>query len=277
MIRPKVWLSVLLAFNLAACQTANVAGTDLPVFTYRPSGCNLRVVLLVFHGESRQASYTRDSAESLADRVCGFVVAPEFNEWRFPVGLYQFGGVAGEPPGHRTIDLVPPLVAWARHAAGAPGLPFVLLGHSAGGQFLSRVAAFVPTGAAGIIIANPSTWVLPSTTIAAPFGLGATESATDDALRAYLAQPVTVLLGTADRGFGELVEGPEAVAQGPDRYTRGINTFGMAEAVARSRGWQFGWTLAEVPGAGHHEAAMYSSPQAVAAVQRALSSVTGKP
>jgi hypothetical protein len=82
---------------------------------------------------------------------------------------------------------------------------------------------------------------------------------------------VTVLLGTADMGFGLLVNGPEAVAQGANRYTRGINTFRMAEAVAQSRGWQLGWTLAEVPEVGHSEGAMYSSPQAVAAVQRALS------
>jgi len=284
MIRPSVWLQFLLAFNLTACWMVNVAetdvnvgGTDLRVFTYRPSGCKPQVALLVFHGESRDASNKRGSAELLADRVCGFVVAPEFSQSQFPGRLYKFGGIGQEPPGHHTIDLTPPLVAWARQAAGAPDLPFVLLGHSSGGQILSRVAAFRPTGAAGIIIANPSTWVLPSTTIAAPFGLGATESAPDDALRAYLAQPVTVLLRTTDTGFAELAMGPEAMAQDPNRYTRGINTFRMAEAVARSHGWQFGWTLAEVPWVGHDAAAMYSSPQAVAAVQRALSSVAGKP
>jgi hypothetical protein len=53
----------------------------------------------------------------------------------------------------------------------------------------------VATGAAGIILANPSTWVLPSTTVEALYGFGGTEAATDAAVRAYLAQRVTVLLG----------------------------------------------------------------------------------
>ena len=258
MIARVVRLAMLLVCCLCACasvssadQFVDIAGTRLDLFTYRPPGCTSRVVLVVFHGQSRNAWTYRDSMRFLADRFCGFVVAPEFDQGRFPTDLYQYGGVVGETAGRRTIDLVPPVVAWARGALGAPGLPFVLLGHSAGGQFLSRVAAFGPNGAAGLVIANPSTWVLPSTTVAAPFGLAGTEAATDEGLRAYLARPITVLLGTADVGGGRsLVTRPEAMAQGPNRYTRGVNTFEMARSVAAGHGWAFGWTLGEVPGVG---------------------------
>jgi poly(3-hydroxybutyrate) depolymerase len=196
MIRPAIWLPTLLVLCLAGCadQSVNVAGTQLDLYTYRPPGCKPQVVLLVFHGQSRNAWSYRDATRFLTDRFCGFVVAPEFDAVRFPPReLYEFGRVTKEAPGHRTIDLVPPLVAWVRNAVDAPSLPFVLLGHSSGGQIVSRVAAFLSTGAAGIIVANPSTWVLPGTTIAAPYGLGGTKAATDDALRAYLARPVTVL------------------------------------------------------------------------------------
>ncbi len=249
----------------------DVAGTELDLFTYRPPGCKPQVVLLVFDGQNRHAWSARDQAKFLADRFCGFVVAPEFDEMRFPHGaLYEFGGVVTQAPGHRTIDLVTPLLAWARQAAGAPELPLVLLGHSSGGQIVSRVAAFSSPGAVGIIVANPSTWVLPSTTVAAPYGLYGTEAATDEALRAYLARPVTVLLGTHDVGSYELATGPFAMAQGPNRYERGLRTFQMAQDVARSHGWPFRWTLAEVEGVGHSARAMYRSRQAVAAVQRAL-------
>ncbi len=251
-----------------------LAGTEIDLFTYRPAGCKPQVVLLVFDGQDRHAWSARSQTKFLADRFCGFVVAPEFDEGRFPYYLYQYGGVTAQAPGHRTIDLVPPLVGWARRVVGAPDLPLVVLGHSAGGQIVSRVAAFISTGAAGIIVANPSTWVLPSLTVDAPFGLHGTEAATDDALRAYLGRPITVLLGTHDVGSADLTTGSEARAQGPNRYERGLRTFQMAQDVARSHGWPFGWTLGEVPGVGHSARAMYSSAQAAAAVQRALAAAS---
>src|SRR5580700_5692781 len=144
MIRPAIWLPTLLVLCLAGCadQSVNVAGTQLDLYTYRPPGCKPQVVLLVFHGQSRNAWSYRDATRFLTDRFCGFVVAPEFDAVRFPPReLYEFGRVTKEAPGHRTIDLVPPLVAWVRNAVDAPSLPFVLLGHSSGGQIASRVAA----------------------------------------------------------------------------------------------------------------------------------------
>jgi pimeloyl-ACP methyl ester carboxylesterase len=249
-------------------QVTTVGGVELTVFTHRPAGCRPRLLLLVFHGTGRNAAAYRDHAARMADQVCAIVVAPEFDRIRFPRALYQYGGTAREAAGMRTIDLVPPLAAWARQAAGQPDLPFVLIGHSAGAQFLGRVAAFVATGAAGIILANPSTWVLPSTTVEAPYGFGGTEAATDAAVRAYLAQPVTVLLGTADTGTRELATSPAAMAQGLNRHARGLNAFHMAQQVADSHGWRFGWTLSEVPGVGHDATAMFISRQALEAIRR---------
>ncbi|HEY6431519.1 MAG TPA: hypothetical protein VIZ17_06010 [Acetobacteraceae bacterium] len=249
---------------------ASIAGTNLRAFTYRPVRCAPRLLLLVFHGTGRRAAAYRDHAKQLADRACAIVVAPEFDRERFPRALYQYGGTAKEEPGRRTIDLVPPLAAWARAAAGEGALPFVLLGHSAGAQFLDRVAAFVRTGAAGIIIANPSTWVLPSTSIAAPYGFGGTALDTDDAVRAYLAEPVTVLLGTEDTGTKDLAMSPSAMAQGPNRHARGVHVVRMAQDVASSHGWRLGWRLAEVPGVGHDATAMFGSAQALEAVRRAV-------
>ena len=266
--------AVLLA-SLATCagpapghQVATVGGVALPVYTYRPP-CAPRLVLLVFHGTQRNAGPYRDHAKGLADATCAFVAAPEFDQARFPRDAYQYGGTRGGGKG-RTIDLVPALIGWARGQAGAPDLPVVLLGHSAGAQFLGRVAAFVPTGAAGIIIANPSTWVLPSTDTAAPYGFGGTDQQTDTAVRAYLARPITVLLGTADTGSHELATSPGAMAQGPNRHERGLNTFHLAQEVARTNGWPLAWRLSEVPGVGHDATAMFDSKQALEAVRRAV-------
>jgi len=246
-------------------QSADLLGTRLNVFTYRPAERTPRLLLVVFHGLNRDAGPYRDHARSLADRLDAIVVAPEFDKARFSTDLYQRGGVARSgafvPPGDRPVDMIQPLIAWARAACGRADLPSALIGHSAGGQFLGRVAAFAKTDATRIVIANPSTWVLPSLDDAVPYGFGATP-APEQSLRAYLELPITALLGGDDTGTHNLSSEPEAVAQGPNRLQRGRNTFAKAEAVARNRGWRFGWTLTEVPGVGHDSSRMFDSSQA---------------
>jgi hypothetical protein len=152
-------------------------------------------------------------------------------------------------------------------------MPYVLLGHSAGGQFADRVAAFTTIDAARIVVANPSTWVMLSLTEAAPFGFGGISptAKAEEALRAYLARPLVVLLGDTDTGTHSLAANPEAMAQGPYRLARGRNAFRAAQAVALDRNWSFGWTLIEIPGVGHNVSAMFAAPQTTAALAQVAS------
>jgi hypothetical protein len=245
--------------------SATLLGMTMKVFTYRPPSCTPHLVLASFHGQGRDGAINRDATRPLADRLCAIVVSPEFDDVRFSNHKYQRGGVvlrgAFIPPGSRTIDMVAPLIAWARAAGGQANLPYALIGHSAGGQFLGRVAAYTAPDAVHIVIANPSTWVLPSTNEAAPYGFGKLPDP-EQALRTYLALPITVLLGTHDTGSHDLSIEPEALAQGANRLMRGRNTFAMAETVAREHGWTFGWHKAEVPGVGHSTTKMFKSSQA---------------
>ena len=91
------------------------------------------------------------------------------------------------------------LVDWVRRQEGRP-LAYSLIGHSAGGQFLDRLAAFVPTEARRIVVANPGSYVFPSLDIDAPYGLGKVYSGADGEaqLRRYLQQPLTIYLGEGD-------------------------------------------------------------------------------
>ena len=140
---------------------------------------------------------------------------------------------------------------------------------TAGGQFLSRVAAYVPNDATRIVVVNPSTWVRPSLEVPAPFGFGTVsdQAGGADALRRYLAEPITVLLGNEDVGSRDLAMGAEAEAQGGTRLERGQNVFREAEVAARKHGWTFNWRLILVPGVGHSAAGMFASDQALAALQ----------
>ena len=181
-------------------QVIDINGTPMVVFTYRPAGCSDPALLLVFHGIARNARTYRDDARALADRLCLLVVAPVFDKRAFPTWRYQRGGIVKDAVVQNARDwtgtLVLDLVAWARGQEGRP-LPYSLLGHSAGGQFLDRLAAFVPTEARGIVIGNAGSYVFASLAIVAPYGLGKVYSGTEGeaALRRYLEQPLTIYLG----------------------------------------------------------------------------------
>jgi pimeloyl-ACP methyl ester carboxylesterase len=250
-------------------ETATLGDTDLSVFTYRPSGCKPAGLLLVFHGLDRNASTYRDDAIPLADRFCLIVAAPLFDRERFPTWRYQRGGIEHDgnvrDSAQWTGWYVVKLAAWLRRQEAKPDMPYWVIGHSAGAQFLSRFAAFIPNQARRIVIANPSTWVLPSLADAPPYGFRGVPSA-ETLLQRYLAAPVTVLLGQEDTRSKNLVQNDEAEAQGATRFVRGESTFHQAEAVARQHGWPFNWRLLEVPGVGHNARSIFASPEAADAL-----------
>ena len=139
--------------------TLKVAAYDLDLFTYKPKTYTNGPLVVVFHGMLRNADTYRDNAIGLADRFGVVVVAPLFDLKRFPNEAYQSGGLfkKGElqPKEVWTWSLVPTLVDEVRKLEGQPKMPYYLIGHSAGGQFLCRLTGFVPTNAERIVAANP--------------------------------------------------------------------------------------------------------------------------
>ena len=252
-------------------QDVDLRGTRFTIFTYRPKPCPDPALLLVFHGVSRNADGYRDHARPIADRACMIVVAPLFDEKRFPGWRYQRGGVERkgvlQNPRNWTGHYVVALIDWVRRTEGRP-LDVYMIGHSAGGQFLSRLAAFLPTDAKRIVIANPSTHVLPSLKTNAPFGMGGLypEGEGQEKLQRYLATPVTIFLGKEDTGDKDRNDSPEARAQGETRFERGLNTFAAGQELSKSRGWRFDWRLVQLPGVGHSARKMFSSDEALMAL-----------
>ncbi|MGE0753243.1 MAG: alpha/beta hydrolase [Variibacter sp.] len=254
-----------------AQQRVALEDVALTVYTYRPQ-CAAPNLLLVFHGLNRTADRYRGYAEPLADRLCMLVVAPLFDAERFPSWAYQRGGIV-----HRRVvqdsrdwtgQLAVALIAWARRVERRP-MAVSMIGHSAGGQFLSRLAAFIPSDAQRIVIANPSTHVFPSLDIAAPFGMGRVyrRGEGEAQLRRYLATPVTIFLGEDDVGDKNRNDSEEAQDQGKTRYERGLNAFNAGRKAAQARGWAFNWRLVEAPNVGHSARQMFASPEALAALK----------
>jgi pimeloyl-ACP methyl ester carboxylesterase len=255
----------------AADQMMSLKSVQMRVFTYRPR-CSHPSLLIVLHGMGRNASGYRDAAIPLGEGLCMIVAAPEFDKQRFANWRYQHGGIvhAGriQPSENWTGDFVVELARQLSQAEGRP-MSYSLIGHSGGGQFLSRLAAFVPTSAQRIVLANPGTLVFPSLKVNAPYGMGGVypDRVADQTLQRYLAQPITIYIGQDDVLDDNLDTRPEAMRQGATRYARGINAFREGQSLARSSGWTFNWRLVQVSGVGHSARKMFAASQAMKALR----------
>ncbi|MPZ42347.1 MAG: hypothetical protein GEV05_02905 [Betaproteobacteria bacterium] len=250
------------------------AGTSIELSVYKPPSYRGEGMIVSLHGLGRNATGYRDHTRGLAERFGALLIVPYFDRERFPTWRYQRAGIvrrnaetgafSAQPPEQWTGEVLRAVIDAVRAHEGAPDLPYVLIGHSAGAQFLARMTAFAPLPAARIIIANPSSWVAPTLAEPFPYGFGRlpAEIGNERALERYLAQPVTVVLGTADTGSIDLSQTAGAKRQGVHRYARGTHVFQSAAAMAHDRGWRFGWQLVEIPNVGHSARAMYASPVA---------------
>ena len=132
--------------------------------------------MLVFHGTNRNAEEYRDWAKCIADRTGGIVATPLFSREDFPTDAYQMGGLMKkgklQPEADWTWSLVPKVADELRKKAGRPDMPYYLIGHSAGGQFLIRMAGFVKTDAVRIVASNPGSLLFPTEEMPVPYGFG---------------------------------------------------------------------------------------------------------
>jgi pimeloyl-ACP methyl ester carboxylesterase len=154
----------------------------------------------------------------------------------------------------------------AIHNREANHSPYYFLGHSAGAQFLMRLAALYPAEAVRIVAANPGSDLFPRRDWNYPFGFGKLPASLSDdtALQRYLSAPLTLYLGRADNdpNHPELDRSEDAEREGPYRLARGRNCFDYAQNLARERGWKFNWRKVEVAGISHDASKMFAAPQA---------------
>lgn len=247
------------------------AGASVTCYTYRPAAYAGGPLLVVFHGVVRNADAYREFAVPLAERFGLLLVVPRLDEATFPdVEWYQRGGLLAadgraNPPEQWMFNVVDAIVAGVRAREAQPALPYYLLGHSAGAQFLVRLAAYRPGEARRIVAGNAGSLLFPSTDHAFGYGLGGLppELRDETMLRRYFAAPLTLYLGTADITPRRRFDASEsAMKQGPHRYGRNLAGFALAEAMAKERGWPFNWRKVESPGIDHDAARMFAAPEA---------------
>lgn len=248
--------------------------TPMRVWTYRPSTAtpDSRIVV-VMHGQSRNADTYRDSWVGLADALDLIIVAPEFDQRCFPTSrAYNMGWMFGQDGKPRpreawSFTVVDRAFDAAVQRFGSHRTTFAMFGHSAGAQFVHRYMMFMPADRVErAVSANAGWYTLPVADQAFPWGLrGAGASQAD--LTAYLQKPLIILLGEADTDENQssLNRDPEVMPQGPHRFARGHNFFETGKAQAERLGVPFGWTLHTVPGVAHSGSRMAPAAAALLA------------
>lgn len=246
-------------------------GQPLRVWYSLPAACRTDApVLMVMHGVNRDADRYRDDWAEVAARQGAVLLCPEFSRADFPTdGQYNFGNVYAEAAEDGPLPAPQPEATWsysyldplfaavaARLKLSTPG--FLLYGHSAGSQFVHRLAFFKPTAKAlRIVSANAGWYMFPEPAIRFPYGLGGT--AIDAArVKQALALPVTILLGDQDTDpeHRNLRRTPAAKRQGRFRLERGQAFFAAARQQAELLKTPFHWQLVIAPGVGHDDKKM---------------------
>jgi pimeloyl-ACP methyl ester carboxylesterase len=138
---------------------------------------------------------------------------------------------------------------------GDPKRDHYLIGHSGGGQFLTRYVAMEPVTAKRVVSANAGTYPFPRLDWDWGYGFGKLprDLQNEDRLKKMVETPMTIYLGLADTiPKGEnFDDSPEANRQGKVRLERGRNFFEYCQKLAKEKAWKFNWTKVEVPNVGH--------------------------
>ncbi len=242
-------------------------GPALNVWTHLPSGAGPDTpVLVVMHGQGRNGSDYRDQWVAESERHGFLIVAPEFAQAEFPGSeSYNLGRRRDEDGQLRPVEqwsfsAIEPLFDMVVARLGLSARRYFLYGHSAGAQFVHRFLLFTQNARINAAVAANAGWyTLPDRSAPAPFGVG-DEPVGDADLRRWLAQPLTILLGTADTDTEQssLNRTPPAMLQGPHRLARGRNFFESGRQCAETLDCPIHWRLAYAPNIPHDNSLMAS-------------------
>ena len=227
------------------------ADRPVKVYTYRPRQCDSACpMIFVLHGVKRDASNYRGYWELAADRYGFIVVAPEFLAWP-KAAAYNLGDIASQPDREKwSFAVIEHLFDELR----AGQSDYRIFGHSAGGQFVQRMALFVPENRASVMIAaNPGWYTMPEwrkDNTPDPFPHSLVNARAGEAqLRQALARRFILMVGENDVEPDD--EGSSqtnaAKKQGDTSVERGENFFKAANAAAADVGVKLAWELVELP------------------------------
>jgi len=178
--------------------------------------------------------------------------------------MYDFGNMmdsAGRmlPEREWTLVAIEHLFDFVRERAGLASPTYDIIGHSSGGQFVHRLVLFVPDARFRRAIASsPGRYAVPLPSVAFPYGLGGT-AVDSAALARVFGRDVVILLGDRDTDEQTMADeqaidperAPDAMAQGQNRFARGLRFFATVTEQAKAVGVPLMWRLRLAHGIDH--------------------------
>ena len=234
----------------------------LDVYTYRPRRCTSKCpIVFVLPGVKRNAADYRGYWELKADKYEFLVVAVSFGPKYWPRAAgYNLGDVEGQPDREKwAYSAIEHLFDEVRDGHNG----YAIFGHSAGGQFVQRMALLRPDNRATVMVAaNPGWYLMPEwrsekARDSYPYSLVGSRSGERE-LKQALAGRFVLLAGERDDDPADenLNQTAGANRQGESRIDRAENFFLAATTAARDLGVKLAWELVEVPDTGHDGEAM---------------------
>ena len=264
-------------------------------------------LVVVVHGALRDSGRYLAHAQAAAGVVDAgtLIVAPQFladvdlGGHEVPAGAlywdvesWKGGGPAIGPKPVSSFSAMDSLLRQLTESRSLPGnrsLSVVIIGNSAGGQYVNRYAAvghapdtLVKDGIeVRFIVANPSTYLYfdKSRPVDVPgeedlnrwrYGFNQpppyVDRSPEECLKRYVERDVSIVLGAEDRDTAALLleVSPAAMAQGPNRHERGINYDRHVRTLARKKGLarrSKPHRLVELSGVGHDAGSVMAAPQ----------------
>ncbi len=235
---------------------AAVVDGAMNVWYCRPEQLSARTrVLFVMHGGTREtAGQVCRVVGPHVSRLDAVVVAPQFADEPYPDPAYAFAGMV-DAKGVPTVKpqwgatVIERLFDRIRSGLNLEADTYDIIGFSAGGQFVHRLVLSSPDARYRRAIAGtPGRYLFPSFDVRFPYGLADGPVQASDLAQAFGRDFILVLgdADTIDRAREE-----EAMAQGSNRFARGLRFFATATEEAARIGAPFRWRLHILHGVDH--------------------------
>lgn len=245
--------------------TSPNSGPLLKVWYYRPLFPARDIpIVFVMHGVKRDADYYRDIWKSAAERLGFLLLCPEFPADAYPRKAYQLGNLfdEGREPlleKEWTFRTIERLFDSVKEATGNTSARYSIYGHSAGGQFVHRLAMFMPEARYETAVAANTGWYTMPTFSGKRFPYGLRRSGlSEERLKRAFGRRLVILLGERDTDPDDphLRRSAGASRQGATRFERGIAFYATATKEAERLGVELRWELRTVLGAAHFDQQM---------------------
>jgi len=240
---------------------SSVTPYPIPVWIVIPNGYSVSSKLIVtMCGINRAASAIATYWVPFANTNKYIVLAPEFGTDNWSSDAYSRGNMFTGPDGTGTLN---PKTKWSFYIVeqiqremsslcGIQDTTYILWGHSAGGQFVHRLAFFIPDNRVSMYIAANSGWyTCPDQQVIFPWGTLNTQLNLSQAdLNNFTLRNLVIMRGTADTlRNSSLNTDPLSDAQGLNRYTRAGYFYNKGKSVNIGLRWK----MVDVPDIGHSD------------------------